>query len=70
VVVAVAAERSASAVTMKCVSPIPSFSVGRPAIVVLLSFGLQGDDQWCRLLGAGEVGAADPDQGDVDGQGE
>src|SRR5262245_22536209 len=54
---------STSAVT------IPSFSVGRLAMVVLLSFGLEGDGQ-CRLLGAGEVGVADPDQGEVDGQGE
>jgi len=60
---------STSSATMKCVSAIPSLSVGRLAMVVLLSFGLQGDGQ-CRWLSAGEVGAADPDHGDVDGQGE
>jgi hypothetical protein len=38
-------------------------------VVVLLSFGLQSDGH-CRLLSAREVGAADPNHGDVDDQGE
>jgi len=50
-------------------APTGRHGVGRLAMVVLLSFALQGDGQ-CRLLSAGEVGAADPDRGDVDGQGE
>jgi hypothetical protein len=38
-------------------------------MVVLLSFGLRSDCQR-RMLSSGEVDEADPDQGEVDHQGE